>query len=97
MGDYYWSQLSVPKRFIKGVIAERVCAETGLTKKELRKYLAEEPNGIFVWEDDEARSGQFTELEDLFKNVSRNHSLTQTTNYGSSTWRDKLWFCPFSS
>ncbi len=63
MGDFYPAEIRIPKRFIKGAIADFICDELPIEKIELRKELRRK-GVVFAFEDGDARDGQFAGLEE---------------------------------
>ena len=63
MGDFYPAEIKIPKRFIKGAIADLIYDELPISKMELRKELRRK-GSVFTFEDGDARDGQFAGLEE---------------------------------
>jgi hypothetical protein len=67
MGDYFWGEIHIPKRLIKGAIVGAIATQFNKDNEwVLARIKASPRNGIVTFEDDQASYGQFTELEGVF-------------------------------
>jgi hypothetical protein len=63
VGYYFYGQIEIPARFIKGEVFNAVADEFGKTAEDLQEEIEANPNGILEFVDLQASSGEFPSLE----------------------------------